>query len=556
MQPGAILRSASRNLPAGLALAGLMLPEAVAYAGIAGLAPGRALVAAIAGGLVYALLGGSRFAAISPTSSSAAILAAALAGLGLSGTLPASAPSAEPARAMIAAALTLLVALIFLVMRLFRLGALTQFVPRPVLRGFAFGLALTIIVKQLPRLFGVPVTPGPVWHVLGALGASARAWNPVAMALGALAFAAILLARRWPRWPGALGVIVAGVAVGVFGRPEAWHLALAGPVVLVLPGFDAQRSVPWLQLLPLAAPIALILLAESWGTMRALALKHGDPLDADRELGAIGAANLGAALLGGMPVGAGFSAGNANESAGATSRWAGAVASGALLALALLAGPWIARIPECVLAAVVIAALTHALNPAPLLRLVQLRRDASIALAAAVGVLALGVLDGMLAACALSVVHLLYTLSHPQISELGRVGDSHDYVDLARHGDAARVVGIAIFRPNAPLFFANAETVLRAIGTKVRASPARELVLSLEESNDLDSTSLEALLEFTGAMATLGRRVVLARTHDAVRDLLVAAGHAALARNATFSVAGAVAELAAKRGAAWQDPVA
>ena len=439
-----------------------MLPEAVAYAGIAGLAPGRALVAGVAGGVAYAVVGRSRFAVLSPTSSSAAILAAAIAGLG-AGVL------AEPARAALAATIVLLVGAIFLILALLHLGNFSGFISRPVLRGFSFGLAATIIIKQLPLVLGVPSAGGAIWNVVAGLAWSFPQWNWPSLLLGGAALAALLGFRRVPQWPGALLVILAGIAVGAFARPENWGVALAGSVSLAMPTWQLPPLAMWPRLAQLAIPIALILFAESWGTMRGLALKHGDPLDANRELGAIGVANVAAALVQGMPVGAGFSAGSANEAAGAQSRVAALLAALAILALALFAARWIARIPEPVLAAVVIAALTHALSPKPIIHLFQIRRDQWVAVGAALGVLVLGVLNGMLAAIALSIVLLLYDFSRPQISELGRVGDSSDFVDLARHDDASRVAGIGIYRPDAPLFFANAETALRAIAARIRS---------------------------------------------------------------------------------------
>ena len=517
----------------GLSVAGLMLPEGVAYAGIAGLAPGRALAAGIAGGLAYALAGRSRFAMVSPTSSSAAILAASIGGLTAAGVDPAM-------KDALATALVGLVGVIFLALSAFRLGSLSGFISRPVLRGFAFGLAVTIIVKQLPKVFGVKIASGPIWAMLGGIAAALPSWNLPSILLGLAAFGALAGLRRVPQIPGALLVIVAGIALGMAVNLPGMGVELAGPVTLS----GLSIHLPPLALVPrlaqLAAPIALIVFAESWGTMRSLALKHGDTLDANRELGAIGAANIASALAQGMPVGAGFSAGSANEAAGATDRLAAAAASLALLALALFAGPEIARIPEPVLAAVVVAALTHALSPAPILRLFRINRDQWISVAAAVGVLALGVLDGMLAAIALSIAHLLYDLSHPSISELGQVGDGHDFVDIARHPEAHPLPGMAIFRPNAPLIFANAEASLRVIGVAARAkTAARVVVVSLEESTDLDSTAIDALGEFAQSLAAGGQQVILARAHDRVRDVLALAGLGALSGTATYSVADA-----------------
>lgn len=539
-----------RDTMGGLSVAGVLVPEAVAYAGIAGLAPGRALAAGVAGGLAYALAGRSRFAILGPTSSSATILGAALTSLA---ALDDPALAHDPAlRTGLTTGMIAIVGLLFLGLGLFRLGNLSGFISRPVLKGFAFGLALTIIVKQLPKLFGIAAPSGSVWAVLGGIAAQVHGWNLPSLALGGGTLAALLALRRWPALPGALLVLLGAVTLGAFGRPEQWGIALAGPVALDL----GWPTLPPLALLPrmvqLAAPIALILFAESWGTMRSLALKHGDTLEPNRELGAIGIANLASALAQGMPVGAGFSAGAANEAMGATSRMAGVVVSLCLLALALWAAPLIARIPEPMLAAVVIAALTHALSPAPILRLFALRRDWQVALVAGLGVLALGVLNGMLAAIGLSVALLLYALAHPSLSQLGRLGtDSHDFVDIARHKDAAAVPGIAIFRPNAPLIFANAETVLGVIARSLDTAQADWVVLSLEESNDLDSTAIDALADFAMAQAAAGRRIMLARAHDRLRDVLCAGGPGLLrdlAQHAAFSVADAVATISSQSG--------
>ena len=524
-----------RDIITGVSIAGLMLPEGVAYAGIAGLPAGRALAAGIAGALAYAWVGRSRFAVVSPTSSSAAILAAAIAGLG-------ARAGGDPAlKDALATALVALVGVIFLSLSLFRLGSLASFISRPVLRGFAFGLAITIMVSQLPKMLGLHAVSGPAWRALPQIVAQGAAINWPSALLGVAAVGALLALRRAPQLPGALMVILSGIGLGVACDLPHWGVALAGPVALSLP----HLALPPLALLPrlaqLAAPIALILFAESWGTMRSLALRHGDSINANRELGALGVANLAAALSQGMPVGAGFSAGSANEAAGAGSRLAGLTAGLALLALALFAGGLIARIPEPVLAGVVVAALTHALSPAPFARLIHLRRDHWIALAAAVGVLGLGVLNGMLAAIALSIAHLLYDLAHPSVSELGQVENSHDFVDIARHSEAHAMPGVTIWRPNAPLIFANAETVLGKIAEQARPKDAGLLVLSLEESDDLDSTAIDALQEFTSTLDAAGIRVILARAHDRVRDVLDVAGMHDLARSATFSVADAAA---------------
>jgi MFS superfamily sulfate permease-like transporter len=518
---------------ASLSVAGLLVPECVAYAAIAGLPSQTAIIAGIVGGFAYALAGRSRFAIVSPTSSSAALLAAALASLG-----------ANPSdRLVMSAAMVGLVGVFFVALALFRLGGLASFVSRPVLRGFALGIAVTIIIKQLPKLLGVAAPHGGIAAIIAAIARQAGAIHPLSLILGAGALAALMAFRRYPRLPGAAIVLLAGIALSDLFDLPALGVASAGQVALAMPNlhFLTASADRWAELFKLAAPLALILFAESWGTIRTMALRHGDAVSANHELAALGLANLASAALQGMPVGAGFSVGSANESAGAQSRVAALLAAAALLMLGLFAGHWLAQIPEPVLGAVVIAALTHALSPGPIIRLFQIGRDQWIAVAAFLAVLILGVLNGMVVAVALSIASLLHRFSHPAISRLGRTGDDgHDFVDLAQHPEASAVPGVAIFRPNAPLFFANADASLGAIANAALASPARAIVLSLEQTNDLDSTAVEVLGEFERQMANHGKRVVLARAHDMVRAVLREAGFAELANSATYSVDDAV----------------
>jgi len=523
----------SNDLVAGMCVAGLMLPEAVAYAGIAGLAPQHAIFAGIAGCLTYALVGKSRFAIVSATSSSAAILAATLAVMPLPGR----------DRAALGAIIVGMTSLLFLVAAAARLGGLTGFISRPVLRGFALGIAVTIILHQLPIVTGVGVPSSGLIAFCAALVQSAPGWHAVSVATGAVAFTLLLALRRYPAIPGAFLVLVIGIAASHWFELQDQGVAVVGAVdtALAWPSLPRLGWGDYSRLAQLTVPLVLILFAESWGTIRTLALRHGDTADANRELGALGIANLASSIVQGMPVGAGFSAGSASEAAGSTSRMTSLIAATGLIAMVLFAMPLIASLPEPVLAAVVIAALTHALDPAPILRLWRLNRDQYVALGAAIGVLLLGVLNGMLLAIVLSLAALLQRLATPRVARLGRLRDSHDYVDVARHADAIALPHIAIWRPTAPLFFANAERMLGLVATGTRTDPTmRAVVLSLEESYDLDSTALDALIEFDRDMVRNGFRVQLARLHDRARDLIATAGATDLDRRSSYSVDDAV----------------
>jgi len=531
----------SRDLFAGLSIAGLMLPEAVAYAGIAGLPPQRALVAAVAGCLVYALFGRSRFAVVAPTSSSAAVLAATLANF----------PDDPELRAGLATVAVALAGLVFLAAWIARLGLFTGFISRPVLRGLAFGLAVTIILRQLPAITGVTVHATDLPHFVAELFAEVAHWRALDAAIGAGALVVLFVLKQHGRLPGPFLVVLGGAGLSLALDLPGHGVGVVGSIALA-PSWPRLPEVTWettSRLAQLTMPLVLVLFAESWGTMRALALRHGDEIAPDRELGALGAANIAAALVQGMPIGAGFSAGAANEAAGATSRWAAVIGGLGLAALVSVAAPLFANLPQPILAAVVISALAHALDPTPLLRLWRLDRDQWVAIGAAVGVLLFGVVDGLLLAIVFSISALLQRMAMPQIARLGCLPDSRDYVDIERHAEAVAPEGIGIWRPSEPLFFANAERILGTIDRAASADPSvKVVVLSLEETFDIDSTALEALMEEDGRQASHGRTLRLARARDPLRDLLSSAGAEDLVARSSYSVDDAVTRAAATLG--------
>ncbi len=516
-------RPSKWDIVAGLSVAGLLLPEAIAYASIAGLAPQHGVFAAIAGLLVYALAGRSRFAIVAPTASSAAILAAAAAS--------AQTMQTPDQRLALAAGAVLLTGAFFVCASIARMGALAQFISRPVLRGFAFGLSAVIVLRQAPALTGLRFESHDPGGILWDL--AWRLWevNGASLVLGFGALALLLALRRWPWAPGAFVALSAGVAGALLFDLDGYGVARVGylDVTPVAPGLPDLSLEAWETLARAALPLVLILFAESWGSMRNLGLRHGDRLDPQRELFALGLANIASGLLRGLPVGAGFSASSANEAAGAMSRVAGVAAALCMVALVALFAPWVALIPQPVLAAVVISAVLPALDPRPLLKLWRIGRDQYVALAAAVGVPLFGVVDGMVLAVALSVAATLGRLASPRIERLGRLPDSHAFVDLAAQPEAVTDPRILVVRPTEPLFFANAETVFAGLSEPSLAVGVLVVILSLEDSSDLDSTALEALIEWDMLLGGQGRILLLARCKQHVRDPLLRAG-AALAR--------------------------
>jgi SulP family sulfate permease len=525
------------DLRAGLSVAGLLIPEAMAYSSIANLPPQTGVVALLAGLVGYGLLGKSRFAIVSATSSSAAVLAAVAVGM---------AAGSLSARMLLAAGLVLITGLIFIGASLARLGGASEFIAKPVLRGYAFGLATLIVLRQIPNLLGVGVKHSDFAGLLIELGHSYLQWNISQLATGLVALVLLFAFGRSRKVPGAFVVIALGIVASRVLELHAHGVSVVGTIDLSgampsLPDLDYHRC---FELGELAFALALILYAESYSSIRTFALKHGDLTEPNRELLALGAANLLSGFFHGLPVGAGYSASATNEAAGAQSRCAGWVAAVVVVVIGLPLLPWVALTPTAVLAAIVINALTHALNPSVFRPYLQWHRDRFIVVAALLAVPVLGVLYGLLAAIALSLLMLLRGLSVPNVSTLGRLGDGHDFLVLKAHPDAHPVPGLIILRPEAPLFFGNVEVMLQQARTLIvnAGDDTQSIVLSLEESPDLDSTSVEELLEFQRFTAARGKRLFFARLKEPALALLLVAGMAGLTPSKVhFSVDDAVA---------------
>jgi MFS superfamily sulfate permease-like transporter len=500
---------------AGMSIAGLLLPEAVAYATIGNLPPQAGVIALFAGLICYGVLGASRFAIVSATSSSAAVLAAATASM---------AHGDPVVRLMLALALVLVTGGFFLVAAAARLGNLTDLIAKPVMRGFAFGLAVVIILKQLTGMVGLHPPPGEIIWFVPQLLTDMDRWNLPALATGAVALALLFLLGRFQRVPGGLVVIGLGIGAAACWDFPRYGVALAGPIHLMLsaPALPQLASAEWTRVGELGVAMALILYAESYSAIRSLALKHGDRVTPNRDLLALGIANLVSGLLHGMPVGAGYSASVANEAAGAQSRYAGAVAALVLLLIVLTCLPAIALTPQPVLAAIVIYAVSHMLRLEVFRPYFMWKRDRLLIVAAVLGVLLLGVLNGLLAGIGVSLLIMLRQLAKSDVVILGRFGHGHDFVNMARYPDAQAVVGVLILRPEQPLFFANAERILSGARHLIRAAgPAtHSVILSLEESSDLDSSSLEALRDFLAYTTSQNKRLLFARLKGPVQEVL------------------------------------
>ena len=507
-------RNAVPDVIAGLSIAGLLLPEAVAYSGVAALPPQAGVIGLFAGLLGYGMIGRSRFAIVSATSSSAAVLASATMALGGNDVTQ---------RVALAALLVSGTGLAFVLCGGLRLGAMSNLIARPVLRGYTFGLALVIAVKQWPTLVNFHAHSTGFFPLIAELVRHYGAWQVPSLVCGLAALAGLFALERVPRVPGALVVIVAGILAAP--QLAAHGVALTGPIhlALAMPALAVPAGTRWLPVVGFSVAVMFILYAESYGSIRTFALKHDDEVQPNRDLIALGVANIASGLMHGTPVGAGYSGTSANDTAGAQSRLAGLIAAAVVLVLVLLFLKWIEQIPEPVLAAIVIHAVGKSLRLSVFRDYFRWHRDRLVALAAVLAVMTLGILNGLLAAIAFSIGMLLRSLARPRLSVLGRVG-AHDYLSLRRFPNAVTTPDMLVLRPEEPLFFANAEPLMALVRQRMLAAPqAKVVVLSLEESPDLDSTSIEALREFCAWLSARGGQLRLARLKDPARHALLRA---------------------------------
>ncbi len=429
-------------------------------------------MALLAGLVCYGLIGRSRFAIVTATSSSAAVLASATLTLG----------GGDPAlRAALASILVAGAGIAFSLAGGLRLGAMSNLIARPVLRGYAFGLALVIALRQWPLLVNLPVHGSDFLTLLAEIVRGAAAWQGASLGCG--------LAR-------------------IELTPH-------------LTAFVLPSGARWLALAEFSLALMFILYAESYGSIRTFALRFDEEVRPNRDLLALGVANIVCGLLQATPVGAGYSGTSANVAAGARSRRAGLLTAGVVLLAVLLFLRWIERIPQPALAAIVIHAVSKSMRPGVFRDYFRWRRDQLVVVSSVLAVMIFGVLNGLLVAIALSLAMLLKSLASPRLSVLGRVG-AHDYVSVERYARAAAEPGMLILRPEAPLFFANAEPLLAQ--ARALAAPGTKIViLSLEETPDLDSTALEALSEFCLWLSARGIGLRVARLKELAREALLRA---------------------------------
>jgi high affinity sulfate transporter 1 len=516
----------SRDVIAGLTVWAVLVPEALAYASIAGVSPVIGLYAAPGALLLYAVFGSSRHLIVGPMSATAALSAAAVADV--------VSPSDDAFMTM-TTALAITTGVIGVVAGLLRLGFVANFISEPVLKGFIVGLALTIIIGQVPKLFGIEGGEGDffekLWDVVSNLGDSD--WRTLAVGLVSLAL--VLGLRRFaPVVPGSLVAVALGVAaVKLLGLDDD-GVAIVGHIDGGLPSLGPPDGVDLDDYLALGASAVGVLLvgfAEGLGAAKTYAARHHYDVDPNRELLGLGAANLGSGLSHGMVVNGSLSKTAVNGGAGAQSQVSGLVVAALTILTLLFLTALFEDLPEATLAAVVIAAVIELVDVPALRRLYRIysphlavgpaaRADFIAALAAMLGVLVFDTLPGLFIGIATSLVLLVYRASQPNVAVLGRpkAAQGH-WVDLERHPEDEQVPGIVVLRVESGLFFANAEhvrtTLQRAIGPDTRA-----LVLDAQTVPFIDVTAAEMLLRLREDLAARGIALVMARGVGQVRDVL------------------------------------
>lgn len=508
----------SRDVVAGLTLWGMVVPEGIAYAGLAGLPAQAGLYTLLVTMLAYALFGSSKHLVVVATSATAALVG---------GTVAALQPKDATQYAQYAAALVVLVGVLFLLAGLAKLGFIAQFLSQPVMEGFVFGLALFVGVGQLNKLFGVDKGSGNVleklWHVITELG-NANWWDfLVGVVALALLFGLPMLSKKIPA-----GLVVLGLGIGLsmlFDLAGNHGVDIVGELPKGLPSVglpDIGLSSLWI-LLPSAAGIVLVAYSEALGVAQSFAQRHGYDIDANKELRAHGVANVASGLLGGLVAAGGMSSSAVNEGAGARSQMSGVVATVMALITVLVLTPLFTDLPEAVLGALVLHAVSHMLKWRSLQRVWRMSRlEFWPAIAAVLGVVLIDVLQGLIIAVVLSLLLVVYRSSRPAVVALGALPQRPDmYVAVSRNPDAIVDREVLVVRLDAAMYYANSVPNRDVVKALVRASDGvRAVVVDVEVQHDLDLTTMETLEQLVDWATAQHVDVYFAAVHADLRQRL------------------------------------
>jgi high affinity sulfate transporter 1 len=513
---GGWLRS---DLVAGFVLTAVLVPVGMAYAEAAGLPAIYGLYATIVPLLVYALAGPSRILVLGPDSSLAAMILAVIVPLA----------AGDPARTVaLAGMLAVFTGLLCIVAGLARLGFITELLSKPIRYGYMNGIALTVLISQLPKLFGFSIDADGVIAETQAFiqGLLAGKTNLAALAVGGISLVLLLVLRRFRRFPSVLVVVVgATIVTGVFNLASRAGLSVVGTLPQGLPSF----TIPWVSLQDLgplligAMAIAVVSFADTSVLSRTFAAKSGAYVDPNQELIGLGAANVATGFFQGFSISSSSSRTPVAESAGSKTQLTGIVGAVAIALLLVFAPGLLQNLPSTTLAAVVIASAIGLFETKDLRRLYRIQQwEFWLSIACFLGVAIFGPIPGILFAIIIALLEFVWDGWRPHYAVLGRAEGVKGYHDITRYPEAVRIPGLVLFRWDAPLFFANAEqfheSVLNAVDES--PSPVRWFVVAAEPVTSVDVTAADMLAELDDELHQAGIQLVFAEMKDPVKDKL------------------------------------
>jgi SulP family sulfate permease len=524
----------SRDFVAGATVWAVLVPEALAYASLAGVSPVVGLYAAPGALLMYAAFGSSRHLIVGPMSATAALSAATVAQYAAPG---------DEAYLVLTTALAIVAGIIAIVAGIIRLGFVSHFISDPVLKGFIIGLALTIIASQLPRLLGLDRVSGNFFQIMTAVIENLGDIDPETAFIGIVSLFVVLGLRHGaPLVPGALvAVILGSAAVALFNLDDD-GVVIVGNIEGGLPSFglpDVAARSDYFQLAAGGAAIVLVAFAEGLAAAKKYAERDGYKISTNDELVGLGAANLAAGISGGMVVNGSLTKTAVNGSSGAMTEASGLVAAGlTVLTLLFLTGLF-EQLPEATLAAIVISALIEVVDIQVMVHLYRMRSttlgrvlgpaaraDFLAASAALFGVLIFDLLPGLFIGIATSMILLLYRASRPRIAHLSRVPGTEQFADSELYPGNEEVPGLAIIRIEAGLFFANAETIREEVERIASVDEVHGVLIDAEAIPFVDVSAAEMLDSLSITMQREGKQLLLAHETGQVKELvsLAAAG--------------------------------
>jgi high affinity sulfate transporter 1 len=507
------------DLVAGLVLTAVLVPVGMGYAEAAGLPAIYGLYATIVPLLAYAAFGPSRILVLGPDSSLAAIIFAVIVPLG----------TGDPARTVaLAGTLAILTGLLCILAGLARLGFITELLSKPIRYGYMNGIALTVLVSQLPKLFGFSAEgSGVVEEMISFIqGVTAGKTNPATLAIGAGTLVFILAFKRFKRFPGVLVAVVgATVVTGALGLASQAGVSVLGELPQGLPSF----TIPWVQLRDLgpllvgAITIAVVSFADTSVLSRSLAAKSGAYVNPNQEMIGLGAANVAAGFFQGFSISSSASRTPVAEAAGSKTQLTGVTGAVAIALLLVFAPSLLKNLPNTALAAVVIASAIGLFEVRDLRRLFRIQRwEFWLSIACFLGVAIFGPIPGILLAILIALAEFVWDGWRPHYAVLGRADGVKGYHDITRYPEARSIPGLVLFRWDAPLFFANAEQfhehVLRAVNAS--PTPVRWFVVAAEPVTSVDVTAADMLAELDDELRQAGIELVFAEMKDPVKDKL------------------------------------